>query len=56
MHRPSFSNTLSSGDKITLALAFFLAQLEHLPDESSQVVIFDDPFNSQDNFRKGWTV
>jgi len=29
---PSFRNTLSSGDKSTLALAFFLAQLDHSSD------------------------
>jgi wobble nucleotide-excising tRNase len=56
LDRPSFRNTLSSGDKSTLALAFFLAQLEHDPDKSSKIVVFDDPFNSQDNFRKDHTV
>lgn len=53
---PSFKNTLSSGDRSTLALAFFLAQLEHDPDKASKIVIFDDPFNSQDSFRKDCTV
>src|SRR2546427_706202 len=33
---PSFRNTLSSGDRSTLALAFFLAQLEHDPDKASR--------------------
>lgn len=56
LDRPSFRNTLSSGDKSTLALAFFLAQLEHDPDKASKIVIFDDPFNSQDSFRKDHTV
>jgi wobble nucleotide-excising tRNase len=54
--RPSFSNTLSSGDRSTLALAFFLAQLEHDPERGSKIVVFDDPFNSQDSFRKDCTV
>jgi wobble nucleotide-excising tRNase len=54
--RPSFKNTLSAGDKSTLALAFFLAQLEHDPDRASKIVVFDDPFNSQDSFRKDCTV
>ena len=54
--QPSFRNTLSSGDKNTLALAFFLAQLEHDPDKASKIVVFDDPFNSQDSFRKDHTV
>ncbi len=53
---PSFKNTLSSGDKSTLALAFFLAQIEHDPEKASKIVIFDDPFNSQDSFRKDCTV
>jgi wobble nucleotide-excising tRNase len=53
---PSFRNTLSSGDKSTLALAFFLAQLEHDPDRGDKVVVFDDPFNSQDSFRRECTV
>ncbi len=30
--RPRLKNTLSSGDRSTLALAFFLAQLEHDPE------------------------
>ena len=53
---PGFRNTLSSGDKSTLALAFFLAQLEHGPDKAAKIVVFDDPFNSQDSFRKNCTV
>jgi len=56
IERPSFKNTLSSGDKSTLALAFFLAQLEHDPEKANQIVVFDDPFNSQDSFRKECTV
>ena len=54
--KPSFRNTLSSGDRSTLALAFFLAQLEQAPDRASKIVIFDDPFTSQDSFRKDCTV
>lgn len=53
---PSFRNTLSSGDKSTLALAFFIAQLEHDPERAKKIVVFDDPFNSQDSFRKSCTV
>lgn len=53
---PSFRNTLSAGDRSTLALAFFLAQLDHDPEKASKIVIFDDPFNSQDSFRKDCTV
>ncbi len=54
--RPSFRNTLSSGDRSTLALAFFLAQLDGDPERASKIVVFDDPFNSQDSFRKDCTV
>lgn len=56
LNKPSFRNTLSSGDKSTLALAFFIAQLEHDPDKTEKIVVFDDPFNSQDAFRKDHTV
>jgi wobble nucleotide-excising tRNase len=54
--QPSFRNTLSSGDRSTLALAFFLAHLEHDPARARKIVVFDDPFNSQDAFRKDHTV
>ena len=53
---PSFKNTLSSGDRTTLALAFFLAHLERDPQLESKVVVFDDPFNSQDAFRRRQTI
>lgn len=56
LDKPSFRNTLSSGDKSTLALSFFLAQLEYDPERVSKIVVFDDPFNSQDSFRKDHTV
>ena len=53
---PSFKNTLSSGDRVTLALAFFLAQLEREPDLGDRIVVFDDPFSSQDAFRRRQTI
>ena len=53
---PSFKNTLSSGDRTTLALAFFLAYLERDPEAANTIVMFDDPFNSQDAFRRRQTV
>ena len=55
-HQPSFKNTLSSGDRTTLALSFFLAHLERDPGRAQKIVIFDDPFNSQDAFRRRQTV
>lgn len=54
--RPSFKNTLSSGDRTTLALAFFLAHLEQDHNLAAKTVVFDDPFNSQDAFRRRQTV
>lgn len=54
--QPSFKNTLIAGDRSTLALAFFLAHLESDPDKCAKVVIFDDPFTSQDAFRRRQTV
>jgi wobble nucleotide-excising tRNase len=54
--RPSFKNTLSAGDRTTLALAFFLAHLERDPAVAGKLVVFDDPFNSQDAFRRRQTV
>ncbi|MEX2376331.1 MAG: AAA family ATPase [Dehalococcoidia bacterium] len=56
LDQPSFKNTLSSGDRSTLALAFFLAQLERDPALSAKIVVFDDPFTSQDSFRRDCTV
>jgi len=56
LDQPSFRNTLSAGDRSTLALAFFLAQLNEDPDRSKCVAIFDDPFSSQDQFRRTCTI
>ena len=55
-HQPSFKNTLSAGDRSTLALAFFLAHLERDDDLARKIVVFDDPFNSQDAFRRRQTI
>ena len=56
IQKPSFKNTLSAGDRTTLALAFFLAHLELDSDYGRKIVVFDDPFNSQDVFRRRQTV
>jgi hypothetical protein len=53
---PCFKNTLSEGDKSTLAFAFFIASLEAMPDLSNQVVIFDDPLSSLDETRREATA
>lgn len=54
--KPSFKNTLSSGDRSTLALAFFLAHLERDEGHGNKIVVMDDPFNSQDAFRRVQTI
>ena len=48
----SFRNTLSAGDKSTLALALFLAKLNADPALGETIVVLDDPFTSLDNFRR----
>ena len=53
---PSFRTTMSAGDKSTLALAFFLAQLDHDTDLARKLVIFDDPFTSLDDYRREVTA
>lgn len=52
---PSFRNTLSAGDKSTLALAFFIAQLESDSSLSEKIVVLDDPFSSLDRSRRTCT-
>ena len=56
LSEPSFKNTLSSGDRSTLALALFFAQLEQDPNRGQKSVVLDDPFTSQDMFRRTQTA
>lgn len=56
VYQPSFKNTLSAGDRSTLALAFFLAHIETDDGLADKIVVFDDPFNSQDAFRRCQTI
>lgn len=49
---PSFKNTLSAGDRSTLAFAFFIAQLMTDPELEEKIVVFDDPFSSLDRSRR----
>lgn len=53
--QPCFKNTLSSGDRSTLALAFFITKLEQDPDIERKIVVLDDPFTSLDRFRRNCT-
>lgn len=52
---PSFKTTLSSGDRSALALAFFLAAIKQGSGIANKIVILDDPFTSQDRFRRTCT-
>jgi wobble nucleotide-excising tRNase len=53
---PSFRNTLSSGDRNTLALAFFFASLDQDAGLANKVVVIDDPISSLDEHRALTTV
>lgn len=52
IEKPSFSNTLSEGDKNSLAFAFFLSKLKKSDKLENKVIVFDDPFSSLDSNRK----
>lgn len=53
---PAFRNTLSSGDRNTLALAFFFASLDQDAGLANKVVVIDDPISSLDDHRALTTV
>lgn len=53
---PSFRNTLSSGDRNTLALAFFFASLDQDPNLGNKIIVIDDPITSLDEHRSLTTV
>lgn len=48
---PAFKNTLSAGDRNTLALAFFLSVLDQDSERATRVVVLDDPVSSLDEHR-----
>src|ERR1700687_95387 len=48
---PAFRNTLSSGDRNTLALAFFFSAVDRDPGLADKVVVIDDPITSLDEHR-----
>lgn len=54
-HEPSFKTTLSAGDRSALALAYFLATARRDPNLAQQIIVLDDPFSSQDRFRRSST-
>ena len=53
---PSFRNTLSSGDRNALALAFFFASLDRDPQLAQKIVVIDDPMTSLDEHRSLTTI
>ena len=53
---PTFRNTLSAGDKTTLALAFFLAKLDQDGELCDKTLVVDDPLSSHDTHRRRETV
>ena len=53
---PTFRNTLSAGDRNTLALALFFSSLDQNPDLSETIVVIDDPISSLDEHRSLATV
>ena len=53
---PSFRTVLSTGDRNTLALAFFFASLDRDPQLARKVVVIDDPVSSLDEHRSLTTV
>jgi wobble nucleotide-excising tRNase len=53
---PAFRNTLSSGDRNTLALAFFFASLDRDAQLAQKVVVIDDPMTSLDEHRSLTTI
>ncbi|NNE17987.1 MAG: AAA family ATPase, partial [Myxococcales bacterium] len=53
---PSFATVLSSGDRNTLALAFFFATLQERSSLDDAIVVIDDPASSLDDGRAFATV
>jgi wobble nucleotide-excising tRNase len=53
---PAFKNTLSAGDRNTLALAFFFASLDRHAQLAQKIVVVDDPMTSLDGSRSLTTV
>lgn len=52
----SLKYCLCDGDKNALALSFFLAKIDMLPNKKDYVVVIDDPFTSFDTQRKATTI
>ena len=53
---PSFRNTLSAGDRNTLAFALFFSSLDQNRDLAETIAVIDDPMSSLDDHRSLATV
>lgn len=53
---PSFRNSLSAGDRNTLALALFFSSLDKNPKLDNTIVVIDDPVSSLDDQRSLATI
>ena len=54
--KPSFRNSLSAGDRNTLALVLFFSSLDQNPNLANTIVVIDDPISSLDDHRSLTTV
>lgn len=54
--RASLANTLSGGDRSALALAYFLSFVEGAHEVERSIIVFDDPYQSQDRSRCQMTI
>ncbi|MBY0385647.1 AAA family ATPase, partial [bacterium] len=52
---PSFRNTLSEGEKSTLAFCYFLAHLSQDTGIHEKIIVLDDPLSSFDSYRRDIT-
>ena len=52
----SFRNSLSAGDRNTLALALFFSSLDQNPDLADAIIVIDDPMSSLDDHRSLTTI
>ncbi|WP_034893290.1 AAA family ATPase [Gillisia sp. Hel_I_29] len=52
----SAKESLSEGDKSTIALAFFLSKLDIDPNSQDKILVFDDPLSSLDTNRRSYTI
>ena len=52
----SFRNSMSAGDRNTLALALFFSSLDQKPELENTIVVIDDPMSSLDDHRSVTTA